>query len=216
MIVVLDGPAGSGKSSTARGVARALGFLHLDTGATYRSVTLAALRAGLDLDDGAALGRLASDLLIELGDGVVRLDGEDVRKAIRTPAVSAAVSRVARHPEVRRHMVSLQRRLAEGRDLVGEGRDLATVVFPDADLKIFLTASPLERARRRARELGDSSERAIAALAEAMRKRDELDSTREASPLMQAADAVRLDTSELGLDEVIAEVVRRVKERSEA
>ncbi len=211
MIVVLDGPAGSGKSSTARRVAAALGFIHLDTGATYRAVTLAAIRAGTQLDDGEALGALCQDLEIELAEGQVSLNGRDVSAEIRSPEVSRAVSLVARHPQVRAQMVALQRRVAARGDIVGEGRDLASVVFPEADLKIYLNASPLERARRRACERGLDSPAGIEALAREIEERDRIDSTRAASPLLQTEDAELLDTTSLTLEQVVAQVVAKVR-----
>lgn len=211
MIVVLDGPAGSGKSSTARRVAAALGFVHLDTGASYRAVTLAALRADIDLDDEEALTQLCTGLTIALEGGRVSLDGQDVSAEIRSPEVSRTVSLVARHPQVRAQMVELQRQVARGRDVVGEGRDLASVVFPDADLKIYLNASPLERARRRAGERGLHSQADIEALTREIAERDRIDSTRAASPLMQTEDAELLDTTSLTLEQVVAQVVARVR-----
>ncbi len=150
MVIAIDGPAGAGKSTVARGVAAALGFTYLDSGAMYRCVALAALERGVDLDDGEALGELASGLEIELDGGSVRLDGRDVSEAIREPEVSAAASRVSVHPAVREAMVARQRELIESGRYVAEGRDIGTVVSPDAPLKVFLTASEEERARRRA------------------------------------------------------------------
>ena len=192
MIVAIDGPAGAGKSTVARAVARALGFTYLDTGAMYRTVALASLRGR---DDVGALE-------IEIGEAV-RLDGEDVTDLIRTPEVSEAASRVAARPEVRAAMVAKQRELMGSGDWVAEGRDIGTVVAPDAELKVFLTASPEERARRRAAELGLDAEQVLAD----QRDRDARDSEREHSPLRAADDAVPLDTTGLSIDEVVAKIV---------
>ena len=212
MIIAIDGPAGSGKSTVARGLARRLGVTYLDSGALYRAVTLAALERGLDLDDGDALGILAADSDIDLRerehDNVqVLLDGRDVSEEIRTPAVTGASSQVAAHRQVRRALLSKQRELIGAGDWVVEGRDIGTVVAPDAAIKVFLTADPAERARRRAAEL---RRRGIEADADdtrrAIEQRDRLDSTRSSAPLRQADDAVEIDTT--GLD--AAEVIERV------
>lgn len=195
MVIAIDGPAGAGKSSVARAVAKELGFTYLDSGAMYRSVALAALEQGADPAE------VARRLRVEVGDRVL-LDGRDVTEAIRTPEVSEAASRAAADPAVRAAMVAQQRRLLETGDWVAEGRDIGTVVAPDADLKIFLTASPEERARRRAAELGAELDAVQAEQA----LRDERDATREHSPLRPAPSAVALDTTDLNL----ADVVRRV------
>ena len=196
MVIAIDGPAGAGKSSIARAVAECLGFAYLDSGAMYRSVALAAL------DQGAEPADVAPAVRIEVGDRVL-LDGRDVTDAIRTAEVSEAASRAAADPAVRAAMVAEQRRLLSSGNWVAEGRDIGTVVAPDADLKVFLTASPDERARRRAAELGadPSAVRAEQAL------RDERDTTREHSPLEPAAGAVVLDTTDLTLREVVERVV---------
>jgi CMP/dCMP kinase len=195
MVVAIDGPAGAGKSSVARAVARELGFTYLDSGAMYRSVALAALRRGVPAAEIAAL------VHIDMTDGVM-LDGEDVSDLIRTQEVSEAASRAAADPAVRAAMVDEQRRLLSSGDWVAEGRDIGTVVAPDARLKVFLTASPQERARRRAAERGADAASVLAELAE----RDERDETRAVSPLHAAPDAVVLDTSGLSLDEVVRQV----------
>jgi cytidylate kinase len=202
MVVAIDGPAGAGKSSVARAVAGELGFTYLDSGAMYRAVALAALRAG------AEPAAVAGTVKIELGDGV-RLDGRDVSAEIRTPEVSEAASRAASEPVVREAMVAQQRRMLSDGDWVAEGRDIGTVVAPQAELKVFLTADPHERARRRAAELGAD---AATVLAE-QQIRDERDSTRELSPLAPAPGAVVLDTTGLGLDEVTAKVAELARER---
>jgi cytidylate kinase len=196
MVIAIDGPAGAGKSSVARGVARELGFTYLDSGAMYRAVALAALRRGVEPAEVAAL------VHVDLTDGVM-LDGEDVGALIRTPEITDAASRAAVDPIVRAAMVAEQRRLLATGDWAAEGRDIGTVVAPDAAVKVFLTASPEERARRRAAERGSD---ASSVLAEQL-ARDERDSTRAASPLEAAPDAVVLDTTGLSLDEVVGQVV---------
>ncbi|MDZ4180627.1 MAG: (d)CMP kinase [Coriobacteriia bacterium] len=211
MIVAIDGPAGSGKSTVARLVATRLGFHYLDTGAMYRSVALAAVNAGLNLDDAAAVSAIAHTVTIGFehdGDASIptriTLDGRDVTAAIRTPQIDAAVSAVARLASVREAMVPQQRVIGATDDLVAEGRDIGTVVFPDADVKVFLTASPEERARRRHAELaarGDAID--AAAVHEGLVARDEADSSRETAPLVAAGDAVVLDTTGLTIDQVV-------------
>jgi cytidylate kinase len=209
MVIAIDGPAGAGKSSVARAVAAALGFTYLDSGAMYRCVALAALDGAVDLDDGATLGRLANGLRIDLLDGLVRLDAVDVSAAIREPRVTEAASRVSMHPEVRAEMISRQRALIARGRYVAEGRDIGTVVSPDAPLKVFLTASAEERARRRAAQTGEDQ----AAVLASQRERDERDESREHSALRPAADAVEVDTTALSRDEVVARVVALALER---
>jgi cytidylate kinase len=210
MVVAIDGPAGAGKSTVARGVARALGFAYLDSGAMYRCVALAARERGGDAD----VARLARTLEISLGtdaSGAERtlLDGRDVTEAIRAPEVSPAASRVAAEPDVRAALVAKQRALLARGDWVAEGRDIGTVVVPDAEVKVFLTASASERARRRAAELGANASSVLAEQS----ARDERDATREHSPLAPAADAIVLDTTELDRAQVVARVVELVRRR---
>jgi cytidylate kinase len=195
MIVAIDGPAGAGKSTVARGAARALGFTYLDSGAMYRCVALALLERG---GEPAAVAR---SLAIELGDRV-RLDGRDVTEAIRAPEVSEAASRVAADPGVREALVAKQRELLHAGDWVAEGRDIGTVVAPDAEVKVFLTASDEERARRRAAELGADLDTVLAEQA----LRDERDRSREHSPLEPAPGAVELDTTGLSVEQVVKRV----------
>jgi cytidylate kinase len=209
MVIAIDGPAGAGKSTVARGVARALGFTYLDSGAMYRCVALAALRDGVDLDDGARLGELARRITIALADGTVSLDGERVTSAIRAPEVTAAASRVSVHPDVRRAMVDQQRAMIAAGDYVAEGRDIGTVVSPDSPLKVFLTASDAERARRRAAETGEEVGDVQAAQAE----RDARDREREHGALRAASDSVELDTTGLDADEVVDRVVGIARDR---
>jgi CMP/dCMP kinase len=209
MVIAIDGPAGAGKSTVARGVADALGFTYLDSGAMYRCVALAALRRGADLDDGAALGEIARGLEIALELGRVELDGEDVTEAIRAPEVGAAASRTSVHPGVREAMVDRQRTMIARGGYVAEGRDIGTVVSPDAPLKVFLTAADDERARRRAAETGESLPKVV----EAQRERDSRDREREHGALRPADDAVELDTTGLTVPEVVERVVALARER---
>ncbi|MDP9188819.1 MAG: (d)CMP kinase [Actinomycetota bacterium] len=209
MVIAIDGPAGAGKSTVARGTAKALGFTYLDSGAMYRCVALAALRDGVEIDDCEALGELAWRISIELSGEAVRLDGEDVSGRIRAPEVTAAASRVSAHPQVREAMVSRQRALISAGNYVAEGRDIGTVVSPDSPLKVFLTASEHERARRRADESGEP----VDSVLEAMLARDERDTDRDHGALRVASDAVELDTTGQAVDDVVAEVVRMARER---
>jgi cytidylate kinase len=195
-VVAIDGPAGAGKSTVARAVAGELGFTYLDTGAMYRAVALAAAQRQ------ASPAEVASTLKIEAQDGRMLVDGRDVSDEIRTPAISEAASRAAADPDVRRAVVELQRRLLHSGDWVAEGRDIGTVVAPDAELKVFLTADPEERARRRAAELGLDPARVLAE----QTIRDERDSTREHSPLAPAPDAVVLDTTRMTFAEVVQHI----------
>ena len=209
MVIAIDGPAGAGKSTVARGVADALGFTYLDSGAMYRCVALAALDRRLDLDDGERLGELAWRLVIDFDGGTITLDGEEVGGRIRSPEVTVAASRVSVHPQVRQAMVKRQRELIAAGRYVAEGRDIGTVVSPDSPLKVFLTASVEERARRRASETGEP----IEAVREAMGARDERDSSREHGALRAAEDSLALDTTGLTPDQVIARIVELARER---
>jgi cytidylate kinase len=214
MVIAIDGPSGAGKGTVARAVARELACRHVDTGAMYRAVAWKALRAGLALDDEAAIARLAESAAFAIDAGRTVIDGEDVTTAIRTPAIDQAAARVARLPGVRRALVARQRAMRgeSGRGLVMEGRDIGTVVFPDADVKIYLDASPEERARRRAYDPahhGGSHD--VATVATAIEARDRADSTRAVSPLVAAADAVRVDTTGLEVQQVVEQVLRIVR-----
>lgn len=209
MVIAIDGPAGAGKSSVARGVAGELGFTYLDSGAMYRCVALAAQQGKADLDDGEVVGALAEGLEIDFDGERVLLDGDDVSEEIRTPEVSAAASQVSVHPRVRAAMVERQRQLIAAGSYVAEGRDIGTVVSPDSPLKIFLTASDEERARRRAAQTGEP----VAEVLEAQRRRDARDTEREHGALRAADDAVELDTTGLSLEEVVARVVALACER---
>jgi CMP/dCMP kinase len=212
-VVAIDGPAGSGKSTVARGVASALGLEVLDTGAMYRVVTLLAIERGLDLGDGEAIARAAEQAVLELGDppGSVRLDGRDVSRDIRGPAVSAGVSGVSAHPPVRALLRARQREWAEQRGGgVVEGRDIGTVVFTDAALKVFLTAGEEERARRRHRDEEAAARPAdLEVVRDAVDRRDALDN--RTTPLTPAPDAVVIDTTGREVTDVVDEIVERFK-----
>lgn len=209
MVIAIDGPAGAGKSTVARALAERLGFTYLDSGAMYRSVALATVRAGIDPDDAAAVSGLAAELDIVLSPHLVRLDGEDVSTAIRSPGVTAAASRVSVHPGVRRAMVERQRALVATGRWVAEGRDIGTVVCPESPLKIHLGADEQERARRRAAETGEDTGEVLAA----QRDRDARDREREHGALAVAADAVEVDTTGLAVDDVVERIADLAAER---
>lgn len=221
MIVAIDGPSGSGKSSVAREIARRCDLTYLDTGAMYRSVAYVCLERGVDPDDADAVAEVARDVTIEFvpdGDGQrVLANGEDVTAQIRTPEVEHAVSPVSANPRVRETMVALQRAAGERGDVVAEGRDIGTVVFPGADVKVFLSASPEARARRRAVQRGGGNlatgdavsvdARAEQKILEDLVRRDAYDSSREASPLRPADDAHHIDSSELSFEDVVSAIL---------
>lgn len=209
MLIAIDGPAGAGKSTVARALAARLGFTYLDSGAMYRSVALAAIRSGAALDDPDVLAELARGLEIALDTDRVLLDREDVTRAIRDPAVTAAASRVSVHQGVRDAMVERQRALLASGDHVAEGRDIGTVVSPEAPLKVFLTASAGERARRRAADSGEPVERVRAA----QTSRDARDRQRRHGALRRAEDATEIDTTGLDVDQVVERIVAMGRER---
>ena len=209
MVIAIDGPAGAGKSTVARALAERLGFTYLDSGAMYRCVALATLRAGHDPDAAELVEELAREAEIELGPGVVRLGGEDVSAAIREAEVSAAASRVSVHPGVRAAMVDRQRALVADGGWVAEGRDIGTVVCPESPLKVFLTASEDERARRRSAETGEGVEQVLAA----QRDRDSRDIGREHGALRPAEDAVEVETTGLDVDGVVERIAGLAAER---
>jgi len=209
MVIAIDGPAGAGKSTVARALALRLGMTYLDSGAMYRSVALATLDAHADPDDAEEVGAIAAALDLELAGDRVRVDGADVSERIRTPAVSAAASRVSVHPGVRATMVDRQRAMIAAADYVAEGRDIGTVVSPESPLKVFLTASAGERARRRAAETGEHTR----AVLDAQADRDERDSEREHGALRAADDAVEVDTTGMGVDTVVELIAGLARER---
>ncbi len=215
MIVTIDGPAGAGKSSAARALAQLLNFEFLDTGSMYRAVALAALRAGVDPRDEPALSVLVAGLRLELpSGGQVLLDGEDATSAIRTREVTAATGAVADSPSVRGRLANMQRTIAEGRNVVCEGRDQGTIVFPDAGCKFFLFADPNERARRRQREMAARGESvAWETILRDQRVRDERDAARDLAPMKPAEDALLLDSTGLSPEEVVEAMAARVRQR---
>lgn len=212
LVIAMDGPSGSGKSSVSRGVARALDLRYLDTGAMYRAVTWWMLREGVPVDDPTAVAARAGEPELRCGTDPdhpgISVGGEDVSQPIRTPEVTGAVSAVAAVPEVRRRLVALQREIIGAGGIVVEGRDIGTVVAPGAPVKIYLTASAEARAQRRSKELTGAT---VTSTQADMARRDRLDSTRKADPLARADDAVEVDTTKLTLLEVITEVVRIAK-----
>ena len=216
LIIAVDGPAGSGKSTTARQLAQKLGYLYLDTGAMYRAFTLKILRKKIDHESPGALAKLAAQTEIKLipnaSGSRVYLDGEDVTDLIRTPEIDRIISDVSRVKAVRERMVTLQRKIGEHGGIVAEGRDIGTVVFPNADVKIFLVASPQERARRRLKEL--QAKGVSISLKEVLadiQRRDHIDSTREISPLMKATDAIEVDTTNLTIEEQVEKIYRIIQ-----
>jgi cytidylate kinase len=217
LVIAIDGPAASGKSTTARLVAERLGYLHVDTGGMYRAMTLKILRAGIDPADTAAVDEMARTTKIRIetarGTPAILLDGEDVTGVIRSPEVTRAVSQVSAIRSVRELMVREQRRLAEGGGVVLEGRDIGSVVLPGADVKIFLVADPSERARRRRNELLEKGiDIGLDELESEIRERDRKDSSREISPLRKADGAVEVDTSTLTVDEQVGRILGAVEE----
>jgi len=209
LVIAIDGPSGAGKGTVARAVAAELGYQHVDTGAMYRTVAWKAAALGIALDDEAGLTRLARDLPMELRRSRVFVEGHEVTPHVRTAEMDRAASAVARLPRVREALVARQRALGAGGGIVMEGRDIGTVVFPQADVKIFLDASPEERARRRANDPAHAGGETLpaGAIADEMAARDRQDSTRAASPLTVAADASVVDTTHLSIPEVVALVV---------
>jgi len=214
MIVTIDGPAGAGKSSVAKRLSKVLGFSFLDTGAMYRCVTLACLRRNIPLRDPSAVAQIAMDLAIELREDSVWMDGEDVTIAIRTPEVTRSIKAIADNLQVRAAMVQAQRRWVEGKDVVTEGRDQGTVAFPDAPCKIFLTASPEERARRRLRQLLDAGMDAdYDEILRLQQERDENDMKRPTGGLRPASNAITVNTDGMQEDDVLQRLLEIVRDR---
>ena len=219
MIVAVDGPSGAGKSTVCRTVAQSLGFSLLDTGALYRCVALLAGRGDVELNDAERLGEIAArlEVVFEPGGERVWLNGEDVTTAIRTHDVSSRVSPISAHPSVRDALLDVQRGLGKSGQTIVEGRDIGTVVFPDADLKVYFTASSASRARRRCEELENRGETVdYEAVLAAIEARDERDSQREVAPLTRAADAVLLDTTELNFDQACDALATLIQSASPA
>lgn len=214
-VIAIDGPSGVGKGTVARALAAALGYRHVDTGAMYRAVAWRAQQLGVDLDSEDAVAAVARGAAIEVDGSRVVIDGSDVSSAIRTPEVDRATTRVARLPKVRAELVARQRALADREPVVMEGRDIGTVVFPSAAVKIYLDASPEERARRRAHDPAHTAAQTqdLAHIAEAMQRRDENDRTRQASPLSIAADATVVDTTGVAAAQVVERVLEIVRAR---
>ena len=214
LIIAIDGPSGAGKGTISRTLAQTLGYRHIDTGAMYRAVGWKAVHDGVLLDDEAAVSALAAHASIDVEGGRVTIDGHDVTRAIRTPEIDRAATAVARLPKVRNMLVARQRALGEGGGVVMEGRDIGTVVFPQADVKIYLDASAQERARRRANDSAHTGSQAgQTAVAEAIAARDRSDTTRTASPLTLAPDAILIDTTDMAIADVVDRVLAILPER---
>jgi cytidylate kinase len=215
VIIAIDGPSGAGKGTVARAVARGLHYTHVDTGAMYRAVGWRALHLSVPLEDEAAVARVAQEAAFDLSGGRVRIDGHDVTELIRTPQMDTAATAVARLPAVRAVLVARQRTMGARGEIVMEGRDIGTTVFPGADVKIYLDADPEERARRRASDPAHTGQPAsVATVATAMQARDQADRTRAASPLMVAPDAIRIDTTHLSIQDVVDHVLEIARKRA--
>jgi len=214
LIIAIDGPSGAGKGTIARAIARELGYRHIDSGAMYRAVGWKAIRNGVPLDNEAAVAALAEQSRIDVSSTAITIDDVDVSRAIRTPEIDRAAAAVARLPRVRGVLVDRQRQLGAGGGIVMEGRDIGTVVFPDADVKVYLDASPEERARRRSVDPAHTGvPAAVSEVATLLTQRDEQDRTRTVSPLFAAKDAVHVDTTGKDVDEVVDAVMTVIRAR---
>jgi cytidylate kinase len=217
VIIAIDGPSGAGKGTVARRLAARLNYRHVDTGAMYRAVGWKAVQLQVDLDDEEALAAVANRMRLAVTDGKVTADGQDISTAIRTPEIDAAAAAVARKPKVRAVLIQQQREMGAGGSVVMEGRDIGTVVFPQADVKLYLDATPEERARRRAQDPSHTAGKrgaAVQEIARALEERDRSDSTRAASPLTIAPDAIRIDTTGRAIDDVVEQVLKLIEQRS--
>ena len=214
LVIAIDGPSGAGKGTVARAIANELGYRHVDSGAMYRAVGWQALRDGVPLDDDAAVAALAAAARIEVSDLQVTIDGVDVTREIRTPEIDRAAAAVARLPRVRSVLVDRQRAMAANGGIVMEGRDIGTVVFPDADVKLYLDASPEERARRRLSDPAHTGvPAAVSEVATLLTQRDQIDRTRAVSPLYAAADAIVVDTTGKSVDQVVSQAMAAIREQ---